>query len=477
MLKKIRKQMEEFHMAGKSDCIAAAVSGGADSVCLLLLLKELQKSMGFSLEAIHIEHGIRGEESRKDAFFVEGLCKKLKIPCKVVSVDVPSFAKTQKVGMEEAARILRYQAFQKYALQKQAKIALAHHMDDNAETVLFQMLRGSSLTGLSGILPIRQDEGGVTYIRPLLVADRREIEAYLERAGQEFCLDSTNLENDYSRNYLRNVAMPHLKQVNRQAVSHISRMAASIAEVRDFMEAEAKRQMAHLVKQESDAWSLDIKGMEALHPALKKQVAYGFIGKAAGSKKDIAATHVEQLLHLMQMQSGRRQHLPYGLTAKKEYNKVYLYKEKPADLGVGDKQIAISSDDLKQCLENGQKIHIPLGEANARLSLEVFANSGKIEEIPKKTYTKWLDYDKIKQGFCIRTRQSGDYFISDGAGHKKKLKQYFIDEKIPANMRSTMWLLAQESLVIWLVGGRISEHAKVTKDTKIILKIDYNGGM
>lgn len=475
MLQRVQKQIKEWNMAKKGDCIAAAVSGGADSVCLLLLLKALESQMGFSLHAVHVEHGIRGAESKQDAEFVKQLCEKLEIPCVIFYVDACSYAKEQKIGLEESARILRYEKFKAYAFEKNAKIALAHHMEDNAETVLFQMLRGSSLAGLSGILPIRKDENGITYIRPLLMLHRWEIEAYLNQAGQSFCTDATNLENVYSRNYLRNIVMPHLEQINKQAVRHINQTAEAVSEVRDYMEQEAQKQIERLVEKKENRWYLDIKNLICLHPALQKQIVYEWIAKAAVSKKDIAMIHVESVLHLFAMQSGKEVHLPYDLIAKKEYDKLFLCKDEKKE--TEQKEIFISADTLLECEKTKVPICISLGENGEQITLHIYENTWEIEKIPKKTYTKWLDYDKIKQGFCIRTRQSGDYFISDTQGRRKKLKQYFIDEKIPAHQRNSIWLLAQESQVIWIVGGRISEHMKVTEDTKTIVEIHYNGGM
>ena len=478
MIQRVRKQIEEWNMIQKGDCIAAAVSGGADSVCLLLLLKELEQSMGFSLYAVHVEHGIRGEESMQDASFVKELCEALNIPCETFFVDALAYAKEQKMGLEEAARILRYEKFRAYAMQKKAKIALAHHMEDNAETVLFQMLRGSSLTGLGGILPLRTDERGITYIRPLLTAHRYEIEAYLKSVGQTFCIDATNLENDYSRNYLRNIVMPYLQKINAQAVSHINKTACDILEVRDYIEIEAQKQMELLVKQKQNSWYLDITALTELHIALQKQIVYQFLAKASGSKKDIASVHVERLLSLANMQSGKQIHLPYGLIAKREYSNLCLYlKEDKKQITHDLSNIFISEEMLLECSKNEKSISFSIGEQGETFSIRVLKKTSEIEEIPKKTYTKWLDYDKIKQGFCIRIRQSGDYFISDAMGHRKKLKQYFIDEKISTSKRNTMWLLAQESEVFWIVGGRIGENVKVTENTKTIIEMNYNGGM
>lgn len=490
MLQKVQKQMEDYQMANKGDCIAVAVSGGADSVCLLLLLNILKQEMGFSLHVIHVEHGIRGKDSKKDAEFVQNLCKTLEIPCVIYEVDACSYAKEQRIGLEEAARILRYEKLRAYALEKQAKIALAHHMEDNAETVLFHMLRGSSLGGLSGMLPIRKEEDGMVYIRPLLTVHREEIESYLTQVGQAFCTDATNLENEYSRNYLRNIVIPHLKKINSQAIWHMHKTAVAVSEVREYMELEAQKQLALLAKKKEDRWCLDAKQLGQLHPALQKQIVYEFIAKVTGTKKDIASVHVERLICLTTAQSGKEIHLPYHLTAKKEYNHIFLYKDekyknvnhtnleqKVLQPQKESSQIQISKEMLDACEKSNEPILIPFHETKETIRLKIYQNTMEIQKIPKKTYTKWLDYDKIKQGFCIRTRQSGDYFISDMTGHRKKLKQYFIDEKIPSHKRNKIWLLAQESQIIWIVGGRISEHMKVTEDTKTIIEIQYNGGM
>ena len=195
----VQKTVTQMHMIEKGDCVLIGVSGGADSVCLLLLLNELKESIGYSLEAVHVEHGIRGEESVHDERFVQALCEEKNIPLHIIRVDVPSYASENGVGLEEAARVLRYDAFAKLARGKKAKVALAHHMDDNAETILFQMLRGSSINGLCGMQPIRIDEKGVVYIRPFLRIRRSEIERELNKRLQVYCVDSTNSQIRYSR--------------------------------------------------------------------------------------------------------------------------------------------------------------------------------------------------------------------------------------------------------------------------------------
>ena len=215
MIRRTKEYILENKMIKNHSTVLVALSGGADSVCLLLLLNEIKRQctdeLDFALEAVHVEHGIRGAESREDARFASDLCERLNIPCHVHSVDVPQYAASHGLGLEEAARILRYEAFEKevarilryevfeeeagrypcetaYAADKkqgnsrQAVVAVAHHMEDNAETVLFQMLRGSGAKGLSGMHPVSV-KNGVTYIRPLLSATRAQIEEYLKENG------------------------------------------------------------------------------------------------------------------------------------------------------------------------------------------------------------------------------------------------------------------------------------------------------
>ncbi len=473
MLQELQKKIKELHMIFPGDKILAGVSGGADSVCLLMVLQKLQEKLDFSLEVIHVEHGIRGEESRADARFVTELCEKLGVVCQVFGVDVPAFAAEHGLGYEEAARLLRYDIFEKMALEKDAKIALAHHKEDNAETVLFQMVRGSSLSGLCGMQPVRRDTNGVCYIRPLLFFHRQEIEAYLNTNGISWQTDSTNTDLAYSRNFLRGKIIPELEQMNVQAVAHINQVAEHLSELQNYIDLETELWWSILAEVE-DTVSLDVKGLLELHPVMQRQIAYKAIVFMAGRKKDITSTHVADLLSLCNGQSGKRISLPYGLVAKKEFDIVHIGTESQSSLEATVYEV--SCEMLERMLQTQSGESIAVGDAGESISCRIFEKNEESLEIPRKTYTKWLDYDKIKDGFCIRTRRSGDYFISDAKGHRKKLKSYFIDEKIPVDERGKRWLLAQENEVLWLVGGRISEHVKVSQKTKYIFEITYDGG-
>ena len=329
MIRRTKDYILENKMIKNHSTVLVALSGGADSVCLLLVLNEIKRQcaneLDFALEAVHVEHGIRGAESREDARFASDLCERLNIPCHVHSVDVPQYAKSHGLGLEEAARILRYEAFeeeagrypcetayaadQKRGNSRQAVVAVAHHMEDNAETVLFQMLRGSGAKGLAGMHPVSV-KNGVTYIRPLLSATRAQIEEYLKENGQAFVTDATNADTAYSRNKLRHDVFPLLLQINDRAIEHINESAGQLAVMNDFYEQQLKEACDSMVSKKEGRVILEISRFESLHPALKSGVARECIHLASGRLKDITSTHIGALVKLAGQQSGRKINLP-----------------------------------------------------------------------------------------------------------------------------------------------------------------------
>ena len=454
--------------------VLVALSGGADSVCLLLVLNEIKRQcaneLDFALEAVHVEHGIRGAESREDARFASDLCERLNIPCHVHSVDVPQYAKSHGLGLEEAARILRYEAFEKevttaYAADqkqgnsRQAVVAVAHHMEDNAETVLFQMLRGSGAKGLAGMHPVSV-KNGVTYIRPLLSATRAQIEEYLKENGQAFVTDATNADTAYSRNKLRHDVFPLLLQINDRAIEHINESAGQLAVMNDFYEQQLKEACDSMVSKKEGRVILEISRFESLHPA-------------SGRLKDITSTHISALVKLAGQQSGRKINLPYGIIAEKSFGDVILFAERCDD---EKEEIHITQKELEALSATGAQKNIKLSADGSYVTLCIKDFNGKMDEIPKKPYTKWFDYDKMKKGFEIRTRKAGDYIIVDDKGHHKKLKQVFTGDKIPAQQRAGLWLIAHESLVHAIIGYRSGCSALVTPQTGKVLKITFYGG-
>lgn len=489
MINQVENYVMQGNMVSQGDKVLAAVSGGADSVALLLILKELQKKIDFSLKVIHVEHGIRGEESQADARFVESLCQKLDIECIVRHVDVPQYAEKSGLGEEEAARALRYEQFFKVAKEDQGaseasvKIAIAHHLEDNAETILFQMARGTGIDGLCGMVSVRKIQDSLYIIRPLLNVSRGQIEKYLQDNNQKFCTDATNFDTKYSRNRIRKKILPELQEINSEAIFHINQTAEKMSEIRDFFSDQVD--VAYRDCVEEKPIILNIQKLEKYHYAIQKSVIRKAIINTAGKKKDITTVHAEDVLELTRKQSGKQIMLPYGIVAKRSYDTIKFFSDKTMKYdkeivdynGIGNhNRVSLELLESLKDKKPGEKVVIPLEEFGGFLELSVIKNANNSQIVQKKKYTKYLDYDKIKKGFEVRGRRSGDFFISDAKMHRKKLKSYFIDEKVESSKRDHIPLLAQGSEIIWIIGMRINFSYKISEKTKYILEIHYNGG-
>ncbi len=477
MEQKIMEYMRRNNMAEKGDHILVACSGGADSVCLLLILHACSTKLGISVSAVHVEHGIRGADSREDAAFVQELCRQLEIPLTICTVDVPEYAIQHKIGMEEAARILRYEQLEKCAEQTghHTRIAIAHHMEDNVETVLFQMARGSGLAGMCGIAPVR-DTGDVCYIRPLLCVSRNEIEQYLAAHGKSYRTDRTNMDESYTRNRIRSTILPKLAGINPQAVVHINESAQRLREAYDFMQEQTMEFYREHVQRKEGVLGVNCKALAGLHPALRQEVLRMLLFEASGKRKDIAAVHVDAVEHLMELQSGRRLDLPYGVTAYMEYDRLCMTGQDQTGHVRNSVPFWVAAEQIAACRKNNEAVLLWESEEGESLWGRVYDRNACGEEFEKKPYTKQLDYDKIKDGFFVRTRQNGDYFVLNDDCQHKKLSDYMINEKIPASERDHILLLAQEHRVAWIIGGRIGADYKIGRDTAQIFELQYNGG-
>lgn len=467
MINKIASFMRQHQMVQKGDHISIGISGGADSVCLFLVLERLRRRMDVTISAIHVEHGIRGKESRADAEFVQKLAARYEIPFVCRSYPVEKIAKETGVSVEEAGRNVRYAAFAEeerrfWDKAKQrggtVKTAVAHHGDDNAETVLFHLCRGSGIDGLFGIRPVRG-----TVIRPLLCVSKCEIEDFLNREGQTYRIDATNADIRYSRNRIRNRVMPELARINTQFTAHINRLSEEAAEISAYFDGEVGRILEkHRIKTDNTCSCIDTKQLFSYPSVFWGRVMLSAAAELAGSRKDFTREHVNALLHLAKGQTGRKIALPYQITAEKTYEGMILSRcqtEEEAD----ETPIPLPIGELPGV------IRLPKGQMACR----IFGYSEKNVKIPQNLYTKWFDYDKIKNRLYFRTREPGDYFVLDAEGHRQKLKDYWINEKVPRSMRSKIWLLADGSHILWALGGRISEYYKVTEQTKKILEVRY----
>lgn len=427
--------------------ILVGFSGGADSTALLELLREYGEAR---ILALHVNHGIRGAEADRDQAFCEEFCRERGIPLKVVYKDVPGIAGEQKISTEEAGRQARYEAFEEELRAGRAdRAALAHHQDDQAETMLFHLMRGTGLRGLRGMEPVR-----MPYIRPLLCVGKAELRRWLEARGTPWIEDSSNRELTYMRNRIRHQVLAPMEQIRPGSAARMAGTAQKLLEAEDFLEKELEARRKETVRKREDGYGILLKPFCSMHPFLKKQLVLQCLERLLGPARHPEEVHVLQVCALAEGRRGSRVTLPDGCFAVLGYDELWLQR------GYGCEK----NMEVVYC-EAGREYHY-MG-AQFLLSLE---EREKIGEIPVNRYTKWFDYDKIKDTPVLRTRRPGDYLELSGGIHKK-LKDYLIDSKVPAQERDRCILLADGSHILWVAGMRISERARVTEQTKRVLKV------
>lgn len=456
--KRIAVFCDRYQLFGQGDGVVVGLSGGADSVFLLLALCKLQKKWGLRLVAVHVNHGIRGEEARRDEEFAVAYAKCMGVHCYVERADIPGLAARWRMTEEEAGRTFRYQSFEKYREQLGFdKIAVAHHQDDQAETILLQLLRGSSLRGLGGMHPKR---GCV--IRPLLELGRAELEACLEQEKIAYCTDSTNKQDVYARNLLRNQVMPYLKEkLQPAAVQHIARTGMHLQEVMEYIDEQTEKVYQKLVRRERDKLCLSESAYRELSGVLQKELIFRLIAELAGRKKDITSVHIEAVLSVYLGETGRRTELPYGLWAEKSYGTLLMYIVK------GEKE----EEYWEQKISFLKEYELLLGKRGKCFVRFERLPREKISDLQwKKHCTKCFDYDRMDVMPIFRYPQEGDFLWLDSSGKTKRLSRLFIDEKVGKEERKKTVVLAEEHHILWVPAlNRCSAYYYITDDTREVI--------
>lgn len=447
MYQKVKAYVKKWHMLQKEDSVIAGISGGADSVCLLFMLLKLQKELGFALMAVHVNHGIRGAEAERDEAYVKRLCRQWNVRLKVYRENVPAYAKEHGMTEEEAGRDIRRTCFCKVLKEwGGTKIALAHHENDNVETLLWNLCRGTGIRGLGGIAPVND-----VWIRPLLCVKRREIESYLKKRGISYCTDTTNADRRYMRNRIRMDVIPYLEDcVNTESVSHMGKTMERMYELEQYILEEVGQYKESCTGWKNGRRIIRQTEYTKIPKALRDNVLHEILCETAGRRKDIEEVHVQMLRDLFTKQVGKRIDLPYEVTAIRTYEGVRFEKNIPEASYAGDE--------------------------NELFSIRVFDREPGNVTFPEKIYTKWFDYDIIKNTVKIRHRIAGDSIVINRYGGRKKLKQYFTDQKVPQEDRDKIWIAADGDEVLWIVGYRQSQKYQITEKTTKILEIQYYGG-
>lgn len=457
MEEKFIQYVEKHALFSPGDGVVVGVSGGADSVCLLRLLAKYRERWQLQLYVVHVNHGIRGEEARRDSIFVQQLAQRWNIPFFLVEKDIPVMAKENNMTEEEAGRLVRYEEMEKVRRKQNARwIAVGHHQNDQAETLLFQLFRGSGAGGLAGMHPKR----GVI-IRPLLWMRREQIEQYLQENQLSYCEDSTNTDIQYSRNWLRHQLIPQIeKNMNEKAVIHMAETAEDVGVWSSYVEEQGKKARMIIEKRKNDVILLDKKKFLAEHEAVQFEILRQVLEQFPGGKKDIRRVHYRKIQQLFFAENGKQINLPRKLVAKSSYKGVCVYSEQAEKREQYCLECAVPSVNI-----------VDIDKREHYISLEVKKRFDLPQEIPQKDYTKWLDYDKIKGNLRLRTMETGDYFIFDKEGHRKKLSKYYRDKKMTDDEKKRKLVLAEESKALWVIPERISADCKVTNNTKNVLVV------
>ncbi|MCD6435928.1 MAG: tRNA lysidine(34) synthetase TilS [Clostridiales bacterium] len=451
MIKQMQKTIDEHNLLEIGDKIIIGLSGGPDSVSMLYGLLALKEKYHIEIYAVHLNHMIRGALADKDQEYVENLCKSLNIPIYSFRKDIPKMSRELKMTEEEVGRKVRYELFEKVCSEVNCdKIAIAQNKNDQVETFIMRVIRGAAIDGLASIKYIRDEK----FIRPLLGCARKDIEDFCEKNNLKPRIDHTNYETEYFRNKVRIKLIPHMIETyNPNLIDTIYRNVEIIQKDLDYLESEALKEFN---KFEMNNISLD--RLNELHPAILSRVLRKIIENKIGYLRDVSSGQIEELEKVILRRNTGKKVIIKGIVFQVENRALKIYKSQ------SDNKIEFS-----QGLSFGENTVIVDKNEAYKIILEII-DGNKI--IKGDKLTAYFDYNKIKGDIILRNRKDGDKFAPLGLkGKSKKLKDYFIDAKIPREKRDKILIFQDLVGIFWIGGYRLSENYKVCANTIKMLKI------
>lgn len=450
--------IKKHKLIEKDDRVVVGVSGGPDSMALLYILNEIKRELDFNICVAHINHGIRKDEADADEEFVKNICLRLSIPFNSTKVNMNEYAKKNKLTSEEAGRAIRYEFFNKILNDiGGGKIAVAHNKNDQAETLLMRFFRGTGIEGLRGM-----EYKNAKIIRPLLDVSREEIEKYCSDNHISVRIDRTNLEPIYGRNKIRLEVIPYIRQnYNKGIIDTLARTSRLMQMDSEYISEIVREKYKNMVVEESqNSIVLDIDKLKNEHYSIKTRIFRQSIEKINGDLKGIEEKHINNIINLMKDHiTGKSIDIANNTIIKISYGNIIIEKNNKQKKAL-----------FKYPLHIEESVYID--ELNANITLKVLpATEVDIKNI--NSFIKYFDYDKIKDILYIRNRRDGDRFTPLGMNGSKKLKDFFIDEKIPRGERDSIPIIENNGNIIWVVGYRISEDYKVSVNTTKVLSIEY----
>lgn len=461
LYKKVISYIKDNNLIKHGDKILVALSGGPDSMCLLNILFELRDKLGIDIGAAHLNHLLRGPDSFEDEEYVINICKDMNIPCFVRRVDINKYSKENKLSSEMAGRNARYDFFDEVIREQGfTKIATAHNANDQAETILFRLMRGTGLEGLGGIKVSRENK----IIRPILCLSRNEVEQYIETKKMCPRIDKTNFEKIYNRNKIRLDILPYMKaNFNEEIVQTLNRMSVLLQKDNEYLEKVALNFYEKYCLEDRDYFIIK-RGVFDQDEAIVTRVLRHAISQYSKSNYDFEMKHIYEILRLSKNNSGKVVDLPNKIYAENIYGDIYIKhrSEEFKSYNRAEKIILEKNDIINNVIEFDK----------FKFEFSIINNyENKNIDLNQNNLIKYFDFDKINTNISIRNRKDGDKIIPLGMKGNKKIKDIFIDMKISKQDRENIPLLCFDENISWIVGIRISEEYKLTSNSKNILKV------
>lgn len=465
MIQKVLETIEKYSMLQKGDKVIVAVSGGPDSMSLLHILFTIKEKFGITICAAHINHCLRGEEADRDEEFTGNFCRANGIDFYSKRIDINKKAEDEGVSLESAGREARYEFFEELKNKLNAqKIALAHNANDQAETVLMRIFRGTGAEGLEGIRPVRDK----IFIRPLIKVSRDEIEEYCRDNNIQPRIDKTNLETIYTRNKIRLELIPYLKKnFNEDVIGAINRLSEMVSADNAYIEEEVLNKYKTYCRYDGQKLIIVKEAFNQKYAVITR-IIRNALNNLTGSIYNLERVHIDEIICLEKNQTGKTAVLPDGLRVENVYGDIQIYNSTYL------KENFIDNDENREySVKTGEKIYMDFFDITVAARIK---NPDSDIDFKEKKYVKYFDLDKIKGDITIRSRKNGDIFSPLGLMGTKKLKNIFIDMKIPRQYRDKIPLLCFGDNIAWIIGYQISEKYKLDADTKKILEITVKGG-
>jgi len=443
--------------------LVVAVSGGPDSVCLLHILAKLQKELKVNLHVAHLNHQLRGTESEADAKYVSDLARQLGIPATIEGREVKSYQAQEHLSLEEAAREVRYSFLAEVAKAIGAeRVAVGHTRDDHIETILLHLIRGTGTRGLKGLQACsewKSKTGSIIVIRPLLEISHQETEDYCRQHQLVPRLDASNISLSPLRNRIRHQLLPLLESYNPGIAQALLRTAKIASDDIAFLDKQIDQLWDEVAQQQGETIVLDKGKFNSLPPALKRYIFRAAVERMLGSAKDIEMRHIEEMMSALDKPAGKRLSLPRGLIFSVEYNR-YLLASDPTALS----PLPVLGGEFE--LKIPGKTSLPGWHIEATIT----DREGMTE---KDNFIAYLDLDKVGDRLLVRPRKRGDRFQPLGLDQPKKINEFMIDAKIPRTWRQQVPIVCSPEQIVWVVGWRIDERAKVSEKTKQVLCLEF----